>query len=114
MRLFVLIWVILLFVLTVAFILFNLNEYTHINLYFRAPYMYKDVPLSFVVIFSVLFGVIYTGIIALAEGMNLRINNMKLKKTIKKLEAEIDQLKGISFSPEAEGQSGSAPYGELK
>jgi len=67
MRLFVLIWVILLFVLTVGFILFNLDKYSDVNLYFREPYQYQNVPISFIVIFSVLFGVIYTGIIALVE-----------------------------------------------
>ncbi|MEW5807403.1 MAG: LapA family protein [Acidobacteriota bacterium] len=98
MRLLVIILTVFLFVLIVAFTLFNLSERVNVSIFFTEPYIYSDVPLFLVVIFAVLFGAIYTGIIALVEGMNLRLNNMRLKKTIKRMESELDYLRNLSIS----------------
>ncbi len=98
MRLLVVILTLILFVLIIAFTLFNLNEKADVQLFLTEPYVYHDIPLFLIVIFSILFGAFYTGLIALMEGMNLRLNNARLRKTIKKLENEIDGLKNVIIS----------------
>jgi uncharacterized membrane protein YciS (DUF1049 family) len=98
MRLLVLILTLVLFVLIIAFTIFNLNEKVDVQLFLTDPYTYHDIPLFLIVIFSILFGAFYTGIIALLEGMNLRLNNARLRKTIKKLESELDGLKNVIIS----------------
>ena len=98
MRLLVVILTLVLFVLIIAFTIFNLNEKADVQLFLTDPYIYHDIPLFLIVIFSILFGAFYTGIIALLEGMNLRLNNARLKKTIRKLEGELDGLKNVIIS----------------
>ena len=98
MRLLVVILTLALFVFIIAFTLFNLNEKVEVQLFLTEPYIYHDIPLFLIVIFSILLGAFYTGIIALLEGMNLRLNNAKLRKTIRKLEEELDGLKNVLIS----------------
>lgn len=98
MRLLVVILTLILFVLIIAFTLFNLDEKANIQFFLTEPYEYHDIPLFLIVIFSILFGALYTGFIALLEGMNLRLNNARLRKTIKKLESEVDDLKNLIIS----------------
>lgn len=98
MRFLVVILTLVLFILIIAFTIFNLNEKVDIQLFLSDPYAYHDIPLFLIVIFSILFGAFYTGIIALLEGMNLRLTNARLRKTIKKLESELDGLKNVIIS----------------
>jgi uncharacterized integral membrane protein len=98
MKLLVVILTLILFILIIAFTIFNLSEKVNVQLFLSEPYLYQDIPLFLVVIFSVLFGAFYTGIIALLEGMNQRLSNARLRKTIKKLEGELDGLKNVIIS----------------
>lgn len=104
MRLLVVLLTLVLFILILAFTVFNLNEKVDVQLFLTEPYAYQDIPLFLIVIFSILFGAIYTGLIAIVEGMNLRMNNARLRKTIKRLEGEVERLKNliISQSPSEE------------
>lgn len=112
MRLLVVILTLILFILIIAFTIFNLNEKVNVQLFLSEPYLYHDVPLFLVVIFSVLFGAFYTGIIALLEGMNQRLSNARLRKTIKKLEGELDGLKNVIIS-QSQAEDDSAITDEM-
>lgn len=72
---------------------------------------YPDVPLYLVVILAVSAGVVLTGVIAVAEGANIRLANRRLRREIHKLETEINYLRtqGPSVPTEDLGrETGSA------
>jgi len=54
---------------------------------------HPDVHIFFVVLLSVLVGVVFTTIIAIAEGAKIRLDNRRLRRDVHKLESEINYLR---------------------
>jgi uncharacterized integral membrane protein len=90
MRLLVILLTILLFVNILGFVLTNLDTRIEVTVW---KTQYRDVSLFAVVILSVLAGILYAGVIAVAEGANLRIENRRLHREIQKLETELVYLR---------------------
>jgi uncharacterized integral membrane protein len=90
--------------------------------------VHPDVHIFFVVLLSVLVGVVFTTIIAIAEGAKIRLDNRRLRREIHKLESEINYLRtqppsaprpepdalthagaGAATVPAPEGDAGAEP-----
>jgi hypothetical protein len=54
---------------------------------------YPDVPLYLVTILSVFVGIVYAGVIAVAEGAHIRLANRRLARDVRKLETELNFLR---------------------
>jgi len=91
-----LIIIILFFALLILAVL-NSGESVSLNLYWRTL---PDIPLIFIILASLLVGVIIAGIIGLAENMRLRLTQRQLRQEIKRLEEEVNSLRHL---PIAEG-----------
>jgi hypothetical protein len=61
--------------------------------------LHRDVSLLLVVFLSVLAGIVYAGVIAVAEGANLRIANHRLQREVQKLETELNYLRTQPIAP---------------
>jgi uncharacterized integral membrane protein len=90
MRLLVILLTILLFLNLLGFVLTNLETRVDVTIW---KTQHHDVSLFLVVILSVLAGMVYVGVIALAEGANLRIANHRLQRETRKLETELNYLR---------------------
>lgn len=60
---------------------------------------HQDVPLYLVAILSVFVGIVYAGVIAVAEGAHIRLANRRLQKDVRKLETELNFLRTQPPSP---------------
>lgn len=96
MRLLVILLTILLFLNLLGFVLTNLETKVDVTVW---KTLHHDVPLFAVVILSVLAGIVYAGVIAVAEGANLRIANHRLRREVQKLETEINYLRTQPIAP---------------
>lgn len=85
MRLLVIVLTILLLVNVLGFVLTNLETLVEVTVWNT---QHRDVPLFAVVMLSVLAGIVYAGVIAVAEGANLRIENRRLRQEIQRIETE--------------------------
>ena len=90
MRLLVIILTILLFLGILGFVLTNLETRVSVTFFERT---YAEVSLFGVVFLAILVGIVYTGIIAVAEGAHIRFENRKLTREIQKLETELTYLR---------------------
>jgi uncharacterized integral membrane protein len=54
---------------------------------------YPAVPLHWVTLGSLLAGILYIGIIAVAEGVNLRLDRRRLAREVQRLEGELNYLR---------------------
>jgi uncharacterized integral membrane protein len=90
MRLLVILMTILLFVGILGFVLTNLDTQVGITLW---ESRYENLPLFVVVILSTLAGIVYAGLIAVAEGAHIRIANRRLRREVQKLETELNYLR---------------------
>ncbi len=90
MRLLVIVLTILLFLGLLGLVLTNLETVVSVRIF---QTVYPDVPLFVVVFLSVLAGILYAGIIAVAEGANLRFANHRLTREVQKLETELNYLR---------------------
>ena len=90
MRLLVILLTILLFLNLLGFVLTNLETKVDVTVW---KSRHDEVPLFAVVILSVLAGIVYAGVIAVAEGANLRLANHRLRREIQKLETELNYLR---------------------
>ena len=86
MRLLVILMTILLLVNVLGFVLTNVDTRVELTVW---KTQHRDVPLFAVVMLSVLAGIVYAGVIAIAEGANLRIENRRLRREIQKLDTEL-------------------------
>ncbi len=69
--------------------------------------LYPEVPVFLVVVLASLGTILFVGIIAVAEGANIRLANRRLRKEIHQLETEINYLRTQPASEIAE--RGAAP-----
>src|SRR5512134_932003 len=90
MRLLVIVLTILLFLGILGFVHTNLE--TRVSLTFFET-TYPDLNLIGVVFVALLVGIVYTGIIAVAEGAHIRFQNRKLVREIQKLETELNYVR---------------------
>ncbi len=90
MRLLVILLTILLFVNLLGFVLTNLETRVDVTVW---KTQHHNVPLFAVAILAVLAGIVYAGVIAVAEGANLRIANHRLQREVQKLETELNYLR---------------------
>jgi uncharacterized integral membrane protein len=90
MRLLVIVLTILLFVGFLFFVMDNLDTEVQVRLGKRA---YPSVQLFVVVLAAIFVGMVYAGIIAVAEGANARLANRRLAREVGKLETELNYLR---------------------
>ena len=51
-----------------------------------------------IILGAFLLGVIFTSVIGIIEGMKMRVANARLKRRIKKLQAEVDTMRNLPLS----------------
>ena len=57
-----------------------------------------SLPVFLVLLLSFGAGVVITSVIGIVEGMRIRMTNAKLRRKLKKLEAEVDSLRNLPLS----------------
>lgn len=90
MRLLVGLMTVLLFLGILGFVLTNLDTRVGVTIWNTE---YPEVPLFAVVILSILAGVVYAGVIAVAEGASIRLVNRRLGREARRLESELNYLR---------------------
>ena len=105
----------LLFFVMLSVLVFGMLGFFVTNLQTTVPVTvgsteHPDVHIFFVVLLSVLVGVVFTTIIAIAEGAKIRLDNRRLRRDVHKLESEINYLRTQpSTAPRAEPDALTAP-----
>jgi uncharacterized integral membrane protein len=87
-----------LFFLVLMFCVQNLDQQVTVRLF---HYESPPIPVFALALVAVLLGAAATGLVALIEGVKLRVRNLQLTRRIKKLEAEIESLRGLALGPGA-------------
>jgi hypothetical protein len=90
MRLLITVLLILLLLATLGFVTTNLDARVDLTVGGKT---YDQVALYLIVIAALLVGVAFAGIVAVAEGVNTRLDNRRLSREIRKLETEINYLR---------------------
>ncbi|MEE9230271.1 MAG: LapA family protein [Acidobacteriota bacterium] len=101
-----------LFFVALLFCVQNLDQEITVTFW---PYVSPPLPVYVVTGLAVLLGVAATGLVALIEGVKLNVRNLKLSRQVKKLEAELDSLRGLALgsgAPEAEDEPTQAAPGD--
>lgn len=60
-------------------------------------YTYPDTKMSWVIFFSAVSGIVFTGIIAIIEGSKIRLSNARLRGQVRRLQQEVETLKRPSL-----------------
>ena len=68
-----------------------------VDLFFRT---YEQVPISVVMVVSLLTGIVFTSFISIIDGVRIRVQNRRLRKRVMRLE---DELEGMRRPPESTG-----------
>jgi len=71
-----------------------------VNLFFRD---YQQLPVAVVMVASLLVGIAFTAVIAMLDGIRLRLLNRRLRKEVTRLEKGAERLHGLSREGEASG-----------
>ncbi len=90
MRLLVILLTIVLVINILGFVLTNLDTKVSVTIWKSE---HPDVSLFLVVLLSVVAGIVYASLIAVAEGANIRLENRRLRREIQKLETELNYLR---------------------
>ncbi|MCZ6777834.1 MAG: LapA family protein [Acidobacteria bacterium] len=101
-----------LFFVALLFCVQNLDQEITVTFW---PYVSPPLPVYVVTGLAVLLGVAATGLVALIEGVKLNVRNLKLSRQVKKLETELDSLRGLALgsgAPEAEDEPTQAAPGD--
>src|SRR5262245_63653948 len=61
----------------------------------------ESLPVFLVILLSFGAGVVITSVIGIVEGMRIRMTNVKLRRKLKKIEAEVDSLRNLSLGTPA-------------
>jgi len=114
MRLIVVLMTFLLFVGFMGFVLTNLDTRVAVTVW---KTQYPELPLFVVVIVAVFAGILYAGIIGVAEGGHIRFANHRLARELRRLETELNYLRtqpGASSRPEPDAvrETGAPPPAE--
>jgi len=68
------------------------------------------IPIFIIILGSFLLGVIFTSVIGVIEGMKMRVGNARLKRRVKKLQAEVDAMRNLPLSGSAEEEPLARAY----
>lgn len=90
MRLIVSLMTVALLVVVLGFVMTNYEARIGVTL-FQTDY--DDVPLYAVVLLAIVTGIVYAGVIAVAEGAAIRFRNRRLTKEMERLERELAYLR---------------------
>ncbi|MDX1390061.1 MAG: LapA family protein [Acidobacteriota bacterium] len=90
MRLLIIVLSILLLFSVFGFVVTNLDARVAVTVWNTH---YPAVPIHWVILWSLVAGVVYIGIIAVAEGINLRLANRRLTREVQRLETELNYLR---------------------
>ena len=72
----------------------NYSELVTVRLWADSPeYTYPSTPVSWVIFFSALVGFIFAGVVAMLEGGRTRVSNARLRAQVRRLQAEIEEVK---------------------
>jgi len=93
--------VIVFFALLVLAIL-NTNQSVNLNFYHWKTF--NDVPLWLMIFSSLAIGVIISAVVGVSEHLKLKLQIIRMKKKIKKLEEEINSLRNIPITQAMEQQ----------
>lgn len=58
----------------------------------------RDVSLAEVIVCGVVAGAFFTGFLAVIEGLSLRLENLRLRRRLRKLEEEVHDLRNIALT----------------
>jgi uncharacterized integral membrane protein len=90
MRLLIIVLSILLLVGVFGFVVMNLGAKVAVTVWNTH---YPAVPLHLVILVSLLAGILYIGIIAVAEGVTTRLDRRRLAREVQRLEGELNYLR---------------------
>jgi putative membrane protein len=66
-------------------------------------YRTEAMPIFMIILGAFLIGAVFTSIIGIIEGMKMRLGNTRLKRKIKKLQSELDNLRNLPLTGPVEG-----------
>ncbi len=98
----------LLFVtVVIGVMLLNASETVTLRLWWDTPGSEADsyeLPLGVVILGAIAMGFLFTGIVAIVEGLMIRLENRRLTRTIRELRRELDELRtpAIELPPDTE------------
>jgi len=96
MRLLIVLLTFALFVGVLGFVATNVDTRVGVQVFRKTL---DDLPLYLVVIAAMLVGIVYTGMIAIAEGAFIRLANRRLEKDVRRLETEVHFLRTQPVGP---------------
>ena len=102
MRLLFIVLSLLLVVAYFGFVLTNLDAYVGVTVW---KTHHEGVPLYLLVGLTLVTGILYIGIIAVAQGVQLWLVNRRLMREIQRLETELNYLRTQPLSPPASGET---------
>jgi uncharacterized integral membrane protein len=79
------------------FVGLNSSQRVQVNLFYLEPV--QEYPVSLVVVVSLILGAFFAGVVGIVEGAKLRIQNHHLRNRVKRLEAEMQNLRTASLGP---------------
>ena len=107
MRILIALLTILFVLLLVTLTLLNLHEHADLSLWF-GPDEPPDIPLSWILWGCTLSGVVFMGLIAVLEGLHLRLANGRLRRQVNNLQEELDDLRSLPLRDAGVPMSGAA------
>src|SRR6267142_6501318 len=72
-------------------------------------YRTEPMPIFMVILGSFLVGAVFTSVIGIIEGMKMRVSNTRLKRKIKKLQSEVDNLRNLPLTGPVEDDRSPLP-----
>lgn len=106
MRFFTLIVLLMVFFLALVFMLQNKDQALVLTL---GPWTSEPVAAVYALLGAFFVGVVFTSLIGIIEGMKLRAGNARLKRKVKKLQAEVDALRNLPLTGPEEDDPSSLP-----
>ena len=102
MRFLALILIVAVFCLALVFTYQNKDQLASLTFGSRTT---GPIPIFIIILGSFLLGVIFTSVIGIIEGMKMRVGNTRLKRRIKKLQAEVDAMRNLPLSGSTEEEA---------
>jgi len=106
MRFLALILIIGVFVGMLTFAIQNNDQYSTLKL---GSWRTDPLPVIAIILGAFFIGVVFTSLIGIIEGMKLRVNNARLKRKVKKLQAEVDALRNLPLGGPTEDDRSPVP-----
>lgn len=106
MRFLALILIISVFILALIFSYQNRDQSASLTL---GSYTTDALPIFIIILAAFLGGVIFTSVIGIIEGMKIRVSNARLKRKVKKLQAEVDALRNLPLTGPTDDERSPVP-----